>query len=330
MPPYCTILDLDRKIRDFPVPLHLRPKSKDYENSPILHVQRWMVLGAKESTLLNLHRCYFARALQDQPADLLKHKYAPSVMATYRSAWRLIQSLTRTVTIAGVDHILHRHNLSWSHALSAAIVMCLLVTRAPTSNLATSSLAELDRVTETFITAAHKCRAASKNLPSIQKLCRKAHEAIDQSQSLEPSMTPAELDRLIGKTHLISSTTASTPPETFSPMSSSSMPPLPEHVRWLRGSETTTEYIHPTIMQDMKTFEDLGMQYIPDFDHIFDFPTASDMPDIQLHDSNLYTQEPFNSQPLGNFQMAPPAAGYCPGPPVLDATWQSFVEQLGF
>lgn len=325
MPPYSTILDLDRKVRDFPVPPHLRPKCKDHENNPPLHMQRWLVLGCKESTLLNLHRCYFAQALQDQPNDLLKHKYAPSVMATYRSAWRLIQCLTKSTK--HTTHVLQRHSYSWSQGLSAAIVMCLLVTRAPKSSLATSSLEELDRIAQTFTEFAPHCRAASKDLTSVQKLCRKAHETMEQLQSHEPTLTPTELDRLGGKTHLISTASLPTPPDTFSSMPSSSMTPMstiPEYFSCPRAMEN----IHPTIMQDMKTFEDLGMQYIPNFCHIFD-SLSQDLPDIQFSDSHLFTREP-HPQPLGNFQMAPPVGGFSPGAPVLDATWQSFVEQLGF
>ena len=71
--------------------------------------------------LLNLHRTYFMQALRDQPNDLLKHRYGPSVMATYRSAWRLIQALEHSSRKA--PDLLARISLAWSHALSAAVRM---------------------------------------------------------------------------------------------------------------------------------------------------------------------------------------------------------------
>jgi hypothetical protein len=43
--------------------------------------------------LLYIHRSYFAQALQQKPDNPLHHKYAASVMATYRAATRLIASL---------------------------------------------------------------------------------------------------------------------------------------------------------------------------------------------------------------------------------------------
>jgi hypothetical protein len=57
MPPYPTILDLDRRIRDLPVPVYLRPACEscpstipESEESPELHMQRWWVLSSKEAS----------------------------------------------------------------------------------------------------------------------------------------------------------------------------------------------------------------------------------------------------------------------------------------
>lgn len=72
------------------------------------------------SALLNLHRCYFAEALREQPNDLLKHRYGPSVIATYRSAYRLIQGLKAIPCKFAPRHI-SKFSLSWSYGLSAAV-----------------------------------------------------------------------------------------------------------------------------------------------------------------------------------------------------------------
>lgn len=50
------------------------------------------------------------------------------------------------------------------------IVMCLLVTKAPTSNLATSCLEELDTVEGLFELAAIDSRPASNSLVSMEKI----------------------------------------------------------------------------------------------------------------------------------------------------------------
>jgi len=53
MPPYTAILDLDRKIRDFPVPKYLQPRCDAFEDpppTPELIMQRWIVLSFKEAS----------------------------------------------------------------------------------------------------------------------------------------------------------------------------------------------------------------------------------------------------------------------------------------
>jgi hypothetical protein len=43
--------------------------------------------------LLYIHRSYFAQAIRQDSENPLRHIYAPSVLATYRSACRLISAL---------------------------------------------------------------------------------------------------------------------------------------------------------------------------------------------------------------------------------------------
>ena len=71
------------------------------------------------AALLNVHRPYFAQALSDSPQDLLKHRYAPSVLAIYRSAWRLIEA-TRD-THKRVPFVVERYGLPWSFSIAAAV-----------------------------------------------------------------------------------------------------------------------------------------------------------------------------------------------------------------
>lgn len=176
MPSYSAIVGLDKEVRDFHVPGHLRWSCLERPDSTKA-LQRWFVLYLKETSespsahcpdcmlmdviaLLNLHRAYFTQALSDhaQPEDLYKHKYFPSVMATYRSAWRLTQSLTDLWPIAPM--ILSRLTLAWSQGLSAAIVMCILVTRSPLSKMTEPALAELDQVANLYEQASSSCRSA--------------------------------------------------------------------------------------------------------------------------------------------------------------------------
>jgi hypothetical protein len=159
---------------------------------------------------------------------------------------------------------------------------------------------------------------------TVLNLRRKAHEAVDQTQSQDTAaLSPAELDRLGGRTHLISqlaSTPASTPQTAFTP-------PAPQEAPALN---ITTENMHPTIAQDMRNLDVGSLVY-----NLFDLPTDSLPPDDQMPDIQ-FADNMFNQQPMGAFSMGQqgspqtPGMGFGAGAPILDATWQSFVEQLGF
>ncbi|CAA7265102.1 unnamed protein product [Cyclocybe aegerita] len=270
-PIYSAILDFDRKIRDVCVPSQWRMPIEDEPTPPPHEVfmYRWLVLSAKETALLNLHRMYLGQALQESPADLHRHRYVPSAVAVYRSAWRLIHCLA--VTWRAIPKFLARVNVAWSHGLSAALVMCLLVTRSPTSHLTTPAMEELDNVTSLFDAASSSCRSAAKILPSIQVLRRKAHESVGpphtarfyhhpHHDNLSGSMgvssgdsgiTIADLDRLNGKTHLFSDmhsssgmSNAPTPMSMIASTSTSATSTAPTDDRSRATSHTDTHTQH--------------------------------------------------------------------------------------
>ena len=61
----------------------------------------------------------FAVALDERPTELSSHRYVPSVLATYRSAWRLGKSLQ--LVWAKYPDSISRVGLMWSQGLSAAV-----------------------------------------------------------------------------------------------------------------------------------------------------------------------------------------------------------------
>ncbi|CCL98901.1 uncharacterized protein FIBRA_00908 [Fibroporia radiculosa] len=344
-PPYSTVIDFDRKIRDFPVPHQLRsmcPQAQDPEPTIALFMQQFLTMACKEATLLNLHRAFFTQALLEQPQDLLRHKYGPSVMAIYRSAWRIIEGAKEVFKRAKAVAV--RLGIIWSHSLAGGIVMGLLVTRAPTSPLASSSLQELDSLCDLFEQAASLSPLVANNLDFIRRVCRQGHATMSTPETPQPiCVIDSELDRIGGKTHLISS--AQEPPTscardlarqavetsqvasvlpTVPPSTSSGSSPS---VNLSPSPAVSMDFIHPTIMQDMRVFDGVGdpMGFAP---FNFDLPSgiAGQMQDPSTAD---IFEELFGPQPFAHGQEAQ-TVQVPPGPPVLDATWQSFVEQLGF
>ncbi|KAJ7053870.1 fungal-specific transcription factor domain-containing protein [Mycena amicta] len=356
-PAYNTILELDRKIRDFFIPTDLRPIC-GVENPPppnYIYMQRFLVLQMKEATLLNLHRAYFVQALTEKPDDLASHRFIPSVMAAYRSAWRLIRGLV--ILWRDNPHLLTRMGSVWSPALSAGIVMCMLLVRSPTSKMASSSLEELDALAQLFQDASGTCRFAAQMLQPVLLLHRKAQQAVDASvPHLYPndpcSVTPADLDRLGGRTHLIaatsdtSSTSGSSPSPSIGSRGTSSTRDSPRDIANFSdvvassGSSIGTPNsngvsaggdlpMHPTIAEDMRSF-DLGE---PSLFYGAAFAPPEEMSGVQFNGlgvSSFGAPGGFGSGAgfnlgVGAFQNFGTAT-----PPILDATWQSFVEQLGF
>jgi len=104
-----------------------------------------------------LHRSHFAQALLDDPEDPLSGRYAASVLATFRSASRVI---------AGVRDISFRYMVLvsrvwwvWQNLFSAGIALAMVVLRAPKSKLAQPALVELRQAHELLEHRVLECRS---------------------------------------------------------------------------------------------------------------------------------------------------------------------------
>lgn len=268
-PSYDTILDLDCQVREFPVHADWRATVERAVApvAPEVHYQRWYVIACKETTLLNLHRGYFAQALSENFGDdgegLQDHRYMPSVLSVYRSAWRIVAGLQ--LAWSHIPNLLQRINLPWSQGLSAAIVLCLLVTQASSSHLVAPALEKLRQLLTLFRSAAHLCRPAATLVPSIQRLYNKAYEADNPPQyrpsasASESSITQAELERLNGKTHLFSPAEIH-PSQASYPMNSAPFPHTIPQTRPLARSATVTglpfnlESLHAVLVKDIRDY----------------------------------------------------------------------------
>ncbi|KAI0756452.1 hypothetical protein C8Q80DRAFT_1223696 [Daedaleopsis nitida] len=200
-PSYTRIMELDKRVRDFSEPEPCLPNDPKKPDEVTLTMQKLLVTLYKETTHLNLHRPYLSQALKDSPEDPLRHRFGASVMIIYRSAWRILNAVQSAYKTA--PGISARISLLWSHALACAILLCLLITRAPGSNLASPALMELDKICELFEEAANKSQIASNNIHVLRKLRKQAHAAITKVMAEDAALIESELDRLGGKTQLV-------------------------------------------------------------------------------------------------------------------------------
>ncbi|KAG9313263.1 hypothetical protein JVU11DRAFT_6728 [Chiua virens] len=194
-PSYATIMELDRKVREFPIPedaAHVAASAA----SPVPAIEaddlslpesmsRFVMAHCREVILLYLHRSFFAQAIIENPVNPLKSQYAPSFLAAYRASSTILHTIAAQYTI--YPQLCARFWSTWTFAFSAAIVFGTIVTRGPRSPLASNAVKELDAACVLFSKAAAYSRRAAKALPILTKLSEKAHHALTAAQNEKPS-----------------------------------------------------------------------------------------------------------------------------------------------
>lgn len=197
---------------------------------------------------------------------------------------------------------------------------------------------------------------------------KQAHDAINKVNSTEATaQMHQELDRLGGKTHLIRPYPE--PPHLCNARRSNRSPITHFHGAGGSGvafePPVQPDLIHPTIVQDMRAFDGDAEGGAPPLGQVqvaMDFPSDAFDPHLDFAlfpDFDFGVGQPRLAQTPGVASAAGSTPGAGPGvgagqtdvwmngqgppppiptgfelngngPPVLDATWQAFVEQLGF
>ncbi|TFK51693.1 hypothetical protein OE88DRAFT_1658274 [Heliocybe sulcata] len=280
-PTYSTVVQLDRKMRAFPVPAVLQiagfgatapeqaaNSAVGYAESVPLMLQRHIVLAIREMNLLYMHRSFFARALSDHPKDPLGSPYGTSVIAAYRSAGSLV-ALMRNLHSQLTD-LTERIFFLWTHMFSCAIILGSIVTRCPSMSLAPSALVQLDSACELFAKAARGFRA-QKVLTIMLRLKEKAHSSLAAFREgkssptalrLPPPSEPPtpvedddELSTLGGKTRVVARKESGSPPMMRSPTTMNPVVPLPL-------TPTTDHQVHPTVVEYLRSFEPVPVSHM--------------------------------------------------------------------
>ncbi|GJE99289.1 fungal-specific transcription factor domain-containing protein [Phanerochaete sordida] len=220
-PSYATIMELDRKVREFPVPPDVVAvvediKAPEEEEEPLplsVSMGKMVMSHCREIILLWIHRSFFAQAIIDCPSNPLRSTYAASFLASYRSSVTILKTIRNQFD--KYPAICSRFWTIWTYAFSAVIVFGTVVTRGPRSPLATAAVQQLDAGCELFERAAVHSRRAAKALPILHKLQEKAHAALSCVTN-DPHSDGAlwnikvedgddELDIFAGRTRLVSS-----------------------------------------------------------------------------------------------------------------------------
>ncbi|KZT64967.1 hypothetical protein DAEQUDRAFT_565105 [Daedalea quercina L-15889] len=181
-PKYTVILELDRKLRDMPLPKYATgqpPEGKGLADT----MSHYMPINYLHLTLLYVHRTFFAQALSDHPTDPLRSPYAPSFLAGYRSACALLNSLREQFNLFPIQ--IARFWVLWTHAFSSSVMLASVVTHGGTTKTAQAALGELRLAYDLFESAAKHGGRAVKFLPIIRRLHDKAYATY--TQGIPPS-----------------------------------------------------------------------------------------------------------------------------------------------
>ncbi|PFH46879.1 hypothetical protein AMATHDRAFT_68883 [Amanita thiersii Skay4041] len=227
-PPYNALLDIDKMIRRFAMPSHLRSPSRTSDSSrswsmdSSCAMQQYCALCLRESNLLYIHRSYFAQAIRQDSENPLRHKFAPSVLATFRSACRLISGLRGLYGLH--PQVTSQCWFFWSGIYSSCIVLGALVVESPACTLARDAMQELNQALPFYEEGSQACRPPN-SLAMLQKLCQRAATIYNTFQAgLEDTKLrttnlpdqPDELEVLGGRKSVITRQTRSNPPTTYS------------------------------------------------------------------------------------------------------------------
>ncbi|KAL4076862.1 fungal-specific transcription factor domain-containing protein [Scleroderma yunnanense] len=171
-PSYSVIIELDRKVRDMELPRY--PK-----HSP----QASMAMNFRCLLLLYIHRCFFAEAVSNSPANPMNSPYAPSFLAGYRNACECLGNLRSQFDLFPAE--VARLWALWAHAFSSAVMLSSVVTHATGQGMRSKvtgiALAELRRAVHLFQGASEYGSRAGKFLPILQRLLQKAEQAYKTS-----------------------------------------------------------------------------------------------------------------------------------------------------
>ncbi|KAG6907208.1 hypothetical protein DXG01_009897 [Tephrocybe rancida] len=201
-PTYATIMELDRKVREFPLPEGMSSssgsggaaKGGEGDEDMAISFQRCVLDHIRETVLMYIHRSFFAQAIIEHPANPLKSAYAPSFLAAYRAASTILKSVREQFGIW--PNSCARFWTMWTFAFSAAgktkrliywgeqVVFGTVVTRGPRSPLAQSAMGELEQACILFSKASVYSIRAAKALPILSKLAEKARHALKDPPSL--------------------------------------------------------------------------------------------------------------------------------------------------
>ncbi|KAF8590852.1 hypothetical protein K439DRAFT_1657188 [Ramaria rubella] len=150
---YTAILAYDKKLRHYCIPEELSWPDEPLPNNEEMGktFQRCLVAVWKQLSIMYINRPYFWQLVCDRPEKPVRHRYWRSIVGAYHSASTLVSHVQRLWLT--YPKLLERMVPFWSHAYTASLVLCALVTYSPGSQFAEGALKHFDETCHIFFQA---------------------------------------------------------------------------------------------------------------------------------------------------------------------------------
>ncbi|KZT69217.1 hypothetical protein DAEQUDRAFT_268089 [Daedalea quercina L-15889] len=194
-PTYETIMELDRHVRDFPIPpeavvaLEDLAPPPDTEPPTVVNSMEMMVMShSREVLLLYIHRTFFAQAIIDCPTNPVKSEYAHSFLTAYRAAVVVLKTVKQQFVM--FPNLCARIWPIWAYAFSAAVVFGMVATRGPRSPQAQQAMSNLEIACDLFAKGSQHSRRAARANSVVVKLREKAMASLAAARGLPLASLP--------------------------------------------------------------------------------------------------------------------------------------------
>ncbi|KZV88197.1 hypothetical protein EXIGLDRAFT_651422 [Exidia glandulosa HHB12029] len=199
---YTSILETDKAIRESWIPDCLQldrqnPLGDSTERTSA--IQRFTILWNREMALMFLHRMQLAIALTESPDNLLQHRFSPSVLASFRSAYKLSTAL-RALAADPATH--GSHVCFYQPGYAAATVLGSIAIISPQGPFGASSTVETLKLCDLY----EKCPVPvpSKVIVWLRQLKEKLLHNQQQGAIPAPRLCAPEWDQFGDDERLIS------------------------------------------------------------------------------------------------------------------------------
>ncbi|KAF9534816.1 fungal-specific transcription factor domain-containing protein [Crepidotus variabilis] len=196
-PSYQTILELDRKVREYSIPSHLNAfiDSKEDGYTPLRYMKRCLLGQYRSGTLLYLHRSFCVKAMLDHAKNPLQSPYAPSFLAAYRCASGVVRITSNH--FERFPELCQRWWQIWTNLFNSVVVLGAIVCRSPTSSIAPTAFLELGLGCELFekgatngVLQSEKARSAIKILQTLKSKALRAYSSVRSGPGLPETQVP--------------------------------------------------------------------------------------------------------------------------------------------